>query len=725
MTDFSIYMDKRSPPAHDFLQKHINSIYPKTHNVWIDSKLITKCQKCFADFWLLSRKHHCRVCGCVFCSSCCYQYVSIPLNMMDIPKEEKSWNVTVSNMYRNYNNEGKKLVCIDCEKKIRHLVSVQLLIDVFGIIFSEGHINLEDLITISKIPNKNWRTMSIYWLSRFRNIQYVAPDYLYKKQECAILWNERHNLINHENWLPILIKASLCKISYINDLHDSIYFSEISELIKILKMKKEKKYSCHTLMCSRRCNLPNNFNDFFDIIIYITTVIQIPYFWNNIILIELFLVIINIFDQKNIMTEQIPLLSVSIRKLMADYYYDEDNIFKLLDKLKCDNLNTILLLMFETNYLKKTENNNEFKYIIQKYAKEKMKNDYEIIVKTIHVFTMLSEKKNFQTYIGSLPILYPFDPTWKITKIKSIVVMTSNSEPLLFTFEIKKNDVVENKKMILKKDVSLRKENIVSSVIITLQKYLISQAEKNRIASFTDIPAYKVFMISNNICVVEFVENSITLREINEKQYTLQNYILEKNADASIKPIRENFYKSLAISSCFSYMLGLGDRHLDNIMINRNGLIFHIDYCYIMENPSTNIFGSPVIKITSEMIDFLGGESSVCYSDFKKYIISVFDLTRVYSNIILNYYYIFGYEEIIDWSTLKEKISGRFLHSMSCKDVEIALITEITNSSNSYVSKFNDFLHAQKQSWLSQQTTTTIIKTDMKNKHFGEKIIKK
>lgn len=44
-------------------------------------------------------------------------------------------------------------------------------------------------------------------------------------------------------------------------------------------------------------------------------------------------------------------------------------------------------------------------------------------------------------------------------------------------------------------------------------------------------------------------------------------------------------------------------------MINNLGQIFHIDYGYLMDNPATSIISNPNIKVTTVMIDFLGGIS--------------------------------------------------------------------------------------------------------------------
>ena len=51
-----------------------------------------------------------------------------------------------------------------------------------------------------------------------------------------------------------------------------------------------------------------------------------------------------------------------------------------------------------------------------------------------------------------------------------------------------------------------------------------------------------------------------------------------------------------------SYVLGLGDRHPDNIMINRyEGNFFHIDFGHFLENKKL----MPVVKISREQDPFV------------------------------------------------------------------------------------------------------------------------
>jgi phosphatidylinositol kinase/protein kinase (PI-3 family) len=126
-------------------------------------------------------------------------------------------------------------------------------------------------------------------------------------------------------------------------------------------------------------------------------------------------------------------------------------------------------------------------------------------------------------------------------------------------------------------------------------------------------------------------------------------------------------------------------------MVSNIGHIIHIDYGYILENPlHSSIVHNPIIRISNEMIDFLGGWNSEYYDLFKNYIIKVFDIIRLYSNIIINYYNILANENIIEWTYFKKRLTDRFLNGMTFKDIEVVLLDVIESSSNSYGGTFID-----------------------------------
>ena len=60
----SIYIDNKNNKSNNI------NIPSRKPSIWIPNNKITKCFNCKAEFGLLLRKHHCRICGRIFCQNC-------------------------------------------------------------------------------------------------------------------------------------------------------------------------------------------------------------------------------------------------------------------------------------------------------------------------------------------------------------------------------------------------------------------------------------------------------------------------------------------------------------------------------------------------------------------------------------------------------------------------------------------------------------------------------
>ena len=72
--------------------------------------------------------------------------------------------------------------------------------------------------------------------------------------------------------------------------------------------------------------------------------------------------------------------------------------------------------------------------------------------------------------------------------------------------------------------------------------------------------------------------------------------------------VMDTFVKSCAASCVVTYILGIGDRHLDNIMMRSNGQLFHIDFGFIFGQDPKPL--PPPFRFTRHMADAMGGEDS-------------------------------------------------------------------------------------------------------------------
>ena len=86
-----------------------------------------------------------------------------------------------------------------------------------------------------------------------------------------------------------------------------------------------------------------------------------------------------------------------------------------------------------------------------------------------------------------------------------------------------------------------------------------------------------------------------------------------------------------------TYLLAIGDRHLENLMVTNNGHMFHLDFGFIMgKNPPNKDKWVPPIRINKPMVLGMGGQKSPGYEEFKSKTIDAFLYLRNYRLYLIN-----------------------------------------------------------------------------------------
>ena len=122
---------------------------------------------------------------------------------------------------------------------------------------------------------------------------------------------------------------------------------------------------------------------------------------------------------------------------------------------------------------------------------------------------------------------------------------------------------------------------------------------------------------------------------LNQYSQDLRQFLAQHNTtpDRMLLAV-ERFVKSCAGYAVITYLLGIGDRHLDNIMLTTQGHLFHIDFGFIFGRDPKPL--PPPIKITKEMVEAMGGAGSAHYKQFQQYAVSAFNILRQHASLILN-----------------------------------------------------------------------------------------
>ncbi|TNN87663.1 Phosphatidylinositol 4,5-bisphosphate 3-kinase catalytic subunit delta isoform [Liparis tanakae] len=133
-----------------------------------------------------------------------------------------------------------------------------------------------------------------------------------------------------------------------------------------------------------------------------------------------------------------------------------------------------------------------------------------------------------------------------------------------------------------------------------LQQLLMLFNNERRSANLTPsrthrmIP-YGCLSTGNKMGLIEVVKNSDTIANIQRNSSNsaataafnkdaLLNWLKSKNPEDKLDPAIEEFTLSCAGYCVATYVLGIGDRHNDNIMIRETGQLFHIDFGHFLGN---------------------------------------------------------------------------------------------------------------------------------------------
>ena len=152
----------------------------------------------------------------------------------------------------------------------------------------------------------------------------------------------------------------------------------------------------------------------------------------------------------------------------------------------------------------------------------------------------------------------------------------------------------------------------------------------------------------------------------------------------SIASIRGRFRDSCAFSCVAHLLMGFGDRHAENILCTERGELFHIDFSYLLgDEPATKATlasFAPTLKLTVEMQEAMGGQSSQTYAEFKEVSAGLYDKARKEAKSFYYCLWALVASKCFSVEHLRNHVVHAFLPGETSAQAKISILNEIAHA---------------------------------------------
>ena len=304
--------------------------------------------------------------------------------------------------------------------------------------------------------------------------------------------------------------------------------------------------------------------------------------------------------------------------------------------------------------------------------------------------------------------------------IKKCKVMNSKQKPLWLVFE--NGDETRGAKemyAMYKSGDDLRQDQITLQLLRFMDRLWMTNETDDALSKPDGLDLrltpYGCVSTGIDMGMLEIVTDSNTTANIQKvlgsmgafRNKSLLTWLKSKNPDeiddrtGGFKPssrVVDNFVRSCAGYCVASYVLGLGDRHADNIMMKENGKLFHIDFGHFLGNFKTKLGfkreRTPFV-FTPEMAEVMGGENSEQYKRFVTYCGKAFNILRKNATaliIMMRLMIPAGMPELRNESDIEYMVEKLHLR-LKDEDAAILMKKEIKKCLSDTYRRIDNFIH--------------------------------
>ena len=279
-------------------------------------------------------------------------------------------------------------------------------------------------------------------------------------------------------------------------------------------------------------------------------------------------------------------------------------------------------------------------------------------------------------------------------------IMKSKKKPLWLTF-LNSDPLGEDIVVMLKCGDDLRMDMVTMQLFKAMQTLWF----ENHLG--VKMSLYKVLCTGNQQGMLEMVTNAETLASIHVKEggainqffskAPIKNWIEKNRADVSSAEAINNFLISNVAYCLATFVLGIGDRHNDNIMIKKNGELFHIDFGHFLGHFKYKMGikreRAPFV-FTRQFQTVLGDDNSKLFQEFKEKLKRGYTILRNNKDAIVTLLRILlctGIPELNEKSL--KYLEGTLAMKKKDKEALVYLEKQLADSLDSVSTKLNFAIH--------------------------------
>ncbi|CAN6598522.1 phosphatidylinositol 3-kinase Vps34p [Trichomonascus vanleenenianus] len=298
------------------------------------------------------------------------------------------------------------------------------------------------------------------------------------------------------------------------------------------------------------------------------------------------------------------------------------------------------------------------------------------------------------------PIPLPLDPSVTVVGCvpEECNVFKSSLSPLKVMLKTAEGGTYP---IIFKTGDDLRQDQLVVQIISLMDQLLRNENLDLRLTP------YRILATGPKDGALQFIPNQ-TLAHVLTEYHGILPYLRQHNPSSDptnqlgVKnDVMDTFVRSCAGYCVVTYILGVGDRHLDNLLICPDGHFFHADFGYILGRDPKPF--PPMMKLPIQVIDGMGGAQSDNYDKFRSYCFTAFTSLRKNANLILNLFALMTESSIPDIMFEREKavlkVKEKFCLEMTEAEAMVHFQNLINDSVNAFLPMVIDRLHNLAQYW--------------------------